>query len=172
MKEYYIEEFSSKEIYQAFIHYMFINSDSFSVVYFSYHEGEKKKKSVKEIAEALRPYKTYSKNVNEWPGTITFPEEGMRHIYRLTIYKTAPEAEKELYKVSHLYEWHYPKMPMDIAFYKDGYAWFSCCAHEQLYFLYTDDETVIEELDKLGVKSVFSREIDKSKLYYNENAIV
>ena len=170
MKKYYINNFTTKEAYQAFIRYMLLNSDAFSFVYFKYRDSDRTKKSTKEIKDLLKPYKICARIVNEWPGTITLNENG--HIYRLVMYKACIEAEKALNKASQIYEWQYPEFPTDLCFYKNGYAWFASCAHENLNWFYTNEQSVIDELTQLGVDIEYCSDIDDSKMFYDETSLV
>lgn len=170
MKEYYVEEFKNKESYLAFIRYMLLNSDTFSLIYFKYIESEKTKKSVKEVKKALEHLKIYSCNTLKWPGTETTNND--HHIYRMIIYNSLLDAEKVLNKVEQIYEWQYPQLPMDLCFYKNGYAWFASCAHENLNWLYTNEISVVEDLKTLGVDLFFRKDVDESILFYNNNAII
>lgn len=79
LKWYTLCDIEDKEQYAKFIEYMLKSSDCFSVIYFRHNEGERLRKSAKQIRDELRPFKIYSKNTNEWPGTITWDK---KHIYR------------------------------------------------------------------------------------------
>lgn len=175
MKSYYVEDFSNlrtyelqqtydQQIYFAFLDYMLEYSQFFSFVHARYRENDKLKKTVKEIKNGLRGYKVFSERVNKWPGTITC--DGDQYIYQLMIYRADPGAEEYLRKVPRLFDWDYPRYPMDLAFYKDGYAWFALSAHEQWNSLYTDDYTHIENLEKLGVKIEYAEEASDSEIFY------
>ncbi len=175
MKSYYIEDFSNlqtydlqqtydQHIYFEFLHYMLKHSQFFSLLYFRYHENERLEKVVQEIRKGLREYKVSAELVNQWPGTITRNEQG--HLYQLVIYRADPGAEEYLRKVPRLFDWDYPRYPMDLAFYKNGYAWFALSAHETWDSLYTDDYTHVENLKKLGVRIEYNKEASNSEIFY------
>lgn len=164
MKSYYIEEFSDKAVYLAFLRYMLLNSNYYSFICFKYKESEKTKKTTKEVLQSLAPYKIYVKSVNEWPGTIT--QNDNHHIYRLIVYKASLDAIPALSKANCLFDWDYPRLPMDLAFYKDGYAWFASSSHERWNSLYTNDETVISDLKQLGVRISYDHDVNESSLFY------
>ena len=168
MKAYYIEEFSNKTEYLSFIRYMLLHSDTFSFISFKYHEGEKIKKTTKEVLQLLAPYKLYTQNVNAWPGTVT--KNFNNHIYKLIMYKATLDAIPALSKANCLFDWDYPKFPMDLSFYKEGYAWFASSSHEQWNALYTDSKTVIDDLKQLGICIKYVQDVDESSLFFNDRS--
>lgn len=170
MKAYNVEELENREIYLSFLRYMLVQSDAFSLIYFRYSEKEKMKVSTREIKNLLTQFKMYSRDVNEWPGTITLNDN--HHIYRLVMYRATLEAKEALAKANSLFEWDYPKLPMDLCFYKNGYAWFAASSHEQWAELYVSDESVVDDLKKMGVKLTFSRNIQEAMLFFEERTVV
>lgn len=175
MKSYFIEDFSNlrtyglretydQHIYFAFLDYMLEHSQYFSFVYIRRNENDKCKRAVKEIKNGLKGYKVFSERVNEWPGTKTWHEDP--NIYQLMIYRADPRAAEYLRKVPRLFDWRYSWYPTDLAFYRDGYAWFALCAEGYWDSLYTDDETHVENLKKLGVKIKYDKEADDSEIFY------
>lgn len=165
MNLFFIENLSETEKYHVFVDYMVAHSDYLSFVFFKYHEGEKTKKTTKDISLLLKPYKRRSKVVNRWPGTVSLNEN--KHIYRLVIYDSSPAIKNVLNKVDNLYEWDYPKYPMDLCFYKNGYAWFSSSAHENCNWLYLEehDRDTIRKLTNIGLKVLFIKQVDKTSLF-------
>ena len=163
MKSFYLENIKSKESYCHFIDYMISNSDSFSLVYFKYKENEKTKNTVKKIKKLLAPYKIYSCNGNQWPGTETLNQNS--HIYKIILYKSEPKCKEVLLKVDNIYDWNYPYYPMDLCFYKDGYAWFVSCAHERFANLILEDEFDISFFEVFGVNLQYECDIPKDKLF-------
>ena len=85
------------------------------------------------------------------------------------MYKSDSNAEEALIKVNKLFDWDYPLFPMDLCFYKDGYAWFLSCGHEHFAFLYTDDINFIRELKDLGANVQDDGMIDDSKLFLEKS---
>lgn len=167
MKKYFIEDFKDKETYSKLINYMVLNSDKFSLVYFKYSENESPKKSVKEIKALLNPYKIYAVNGNQWPSMVTLNENN--HIYNIALYKSEQGIEKILTKVDNLFDWDYPLRPMDLCFYKDGYAWFASSAHERFACIYINDKKLYSELTDLGVGLCDAGDIDESKLFLEQS---
>ncbi len=55
-------------------------------------------------------------------------------------------------------------MPMDLCFYRDGYCLFAATAHEEMYYLYTDDKETVNELTQLGAVLTFMK--DESKVFH------
>lgn len=166
MLTFYVEMFDSVEKYKNFIEYMLSHSDYFSFIYFKHREGEKNKKSVETIKTLLKPYKIYSKVTNKWPGTVSLNENN--HIYKFFLYKADIGAKTALNKVGQIFEWNYPEYPMDLCFYKDGYAWFSSCAHERLNWLYIreEEQNVVTQLERIGAQITYSKCIDDDSLFF------
>ena len=167
MKRYYLNDFENKETYIRFIEYMVLNSDSFSLIYFKYRENEKYTTTVKEIQTLLKPYKIFAKRSTQWPSMITLNENN--HIYKLVLYKSTVGVEKILSTVEKLFDWDYPSLPMDLCFYKDGYAWLVSSSHERCAFLCIDDKKSYFEFIDIGAKLHFKDEIDKSQLFLEES---
>lgn len=167
MKSYYIEEFENKEKYRQFIDYMLTHSDTFSLVYFKYRESEKTTKQTKEIQNILKPYKIFAVNGNQWPSTVTLNE--FDHIYKITLYSANINTKSALLKANGIFDWDYPDFPMDLCFYKDGYAWFASSAHEHYANLILNDNKTKNELNDLGINLHYQREIDESKLFSEQS---
>lgn len=167
MKSYIINGFKNKQAYFDFINYMVLNSDKFSLVYFKYSENEALKKSAKEIKNLLKSYKIYAINGNQWPSTVTLNENN--HIYNITLYKSVAGVEKILTKVEDIFDWDYPLYPMDLCFYKDGYAWFASSAHEHFAYFYINDKQTYCDLIDLGIDLSDAGDIDESKLFLEES---
>jgi len=147
MKTYSLYEFQSKETYNSFIEYMLSHSEYFSFVYFGYGTNPKMKSGMREISDALKKYKVYSQKTLNMPGMLTLDTD---NTYKLVIYRSDPEAYKVLTREERIFEWDYPRRPMDLAFFRDGYAWFTAVSHENDAFLITDDNKAVEDLKALG----------------------
>ena len=143
-------------------------SDAFSVVYFRYNEKEKFSLSAKKVKKELEDFIIYEKSVNQWPGTITLNETGQ--IYLMTMYRTDMAAETTLLRVKSIWEWDYPKYPMDLAFFKDGYAWFESTAHEGINLIHIKDQSTSDDLEKLGI--VLTPIEFKSELFYDRDSLL
>lgn len=168
MKSYHIEESAEKELYLRFVEYMLDESEAFSLVYFKYDKSEPTKKSTKEVAEMLKPYKICSQETCSWPSNMTLNENG--HIYKLALYRAERGAFDALAKAEGLFDWDYPKFPMDLCFFKDGYAWFVSSGHSQYAALYTDSDDVVACLSDIGTKIRPNGEVKESNLYTIEDA--
>lgn len=167
MKSYFLDEFEDKKTYIRFVKYMLLHSDSFSLVYFKYTENEKEKTTVKEIKNLLKAYKIFAINGNQWPSTATLNVNN--HIYKIVLYKADLGAEAALSKAEKLFDWDYPLLPMDLCFYKNGYAWLSSSSHEHFAYLYFNDKQTLVDLNNMGVKIRYDRDIDDSKLFLEES---
>ncbi len=123
------------------------------------------------IEKKLKEDLIYSCRSNKWPGTTTLNRQN--HIYNLSFYKVNKNTCEILKKVNSLYSWDYPKYPMDLCFYKNGYGFFESSAHEEYNRLYTDDNTIIDELRKNGlINEEEERDNEmKSDLYLNEHIL-
>lgn len=164
----YLEQ---KESYRKFIDIMSEYSDAFSVVYFQYRETERKRITVRIVEKKLKKDLIYSCHSNKWPGTETLNR--LNHIYNLSFYKVNEDTCEILKKVHSLYSWDYPNYPMDLCFYKNGYGFFESSAHEEYNRIYTDDETLINELRKNGLINEDDNcdNITGSDLYFNEHIL-
>ena len=105
--------------------------------------------------------------MNKWPGT---ESQDYGHIYRMTVYRSDIKVESILKQVEHLYAWNYPAYPMDLCFYKDGFAWFWSSSHEGISCFYSDDK-IAQELNELGVELQLCKKINKLELYYDPKTI-
>ena len=168
INSYFINEFKNREDYINFIKYFVQNSDAFSFVYFKYTKNERVKESVKNIKKLLQPYKIYSKTSNEWPGTVTLNYNN--HIYTLCLYRSDERVVDVLSTVNDIFDWDYPNYPMDLSFFKDGYAWLTTCSHEYFCILYTDNRSIVTDLKELGVDIVKADPVDTKYIYYDEKA--
>lgn len=170
MKKYYLEGLDHPNTYKLFVRTMCAYSSAFSLVYFRYTENEKQKRSCRTIKERLKPYKISKRNTNVMPSMIT--GNWLNHIYELTFYRVCFETADVLESVKNLYEWDYPKHPMDLCFFKDGYAWFISSAHEFDCTLYTNDSALIRGLQSLGIQVEQVGEIDEASLFYEQDTII
>jgi len=166
MKSWWVEGIEQREAYLRFVQYMLEVSDAFSLIYFRYAEDEPLKKSARKVKNLLERFKIYARNVNQWPAMITQNENN--HIYRMIMYRAAPEAVEALGEADSLWDWDYPARPMDLCFYKDGYGWFAASSHEQWNALYTDDERIVERMRSLGLTVTREGDMDESKLFYDD----
>ena len=168
MKCYVFNEIKDKGTYVEFIRYMLANSDAFSLVYFKYRENEWVRRTVKKTKRLLEPYLIYSHIGNEWPAMATANQFG--HIHDISLYRADANTEKALCSVNSVFDWDYPKYPMDLCFFRDGYGWFACCSHEQFACLYTDDEQIVRDIEKIGINLGESGSIPVSELFYDEKS--
>ena len=163
IKVYWMSEFSSKEAYDSFIEYMLSNSEYFSFVYFGYGLNPKMKAGMREISTDLKGYKVHSQKTLNMPGMISLDTD---NTYKMTIYRSDPNVHKILTKENGIFEWDYPKRPMDLAFFRNGYAWFVSVSHEGYAYFITDDEKEIKHLMDIGVNIDDISEEDNSFLFY------
>lgn len=163
ISQYSVNNLDNPNSYLHFVKYMLLNSDCFSLIYFKYKKGEKNKKTTCVIKNGLSPFKIHSQDVHQWPGTIS---QDYNHIYRFVLYRSKLEAFKVLSLAEHLYDWNYPKFPMDLCFYKDGYAWFWSSSHEYWNSIYAETDKTICELKALGLTLDYIQKVNRSSLYY------
>ena len=168
ISSYYINEFKNREDYINFIKYFVHNSDAFSLVYFRYTKNERVKESVKKIKKLLQPYKIYSKTSNEWPGTKTLNYNN--HIYTLCLYRSDERVIDILSIVNDIFDWEYPDYPMDLSFFKNGYAWLTTCSHEYFCILYTNNKSIVTDLKELGVDIEKGETVYTTNIFYDEKA--
>ena len=169
MKDFFIDAVNHEQ-YRYFIDCMLEYSESFSLVYFKYSHTEPMRLSCSSVKKLLEPLVIYSEETLEWPGTKTLNEAG--HIYLLTMYRADKSAARALYKAGGIFGWNYPKYPMDICFYKNGYAFFESSAHSCWDAIYTSDDCDLNELKRKGFIIRYNGMVDKSQLFYNDRSIV
>lgn len=161
MKVYLVDKMKNKETYNSFIRYMLLNSDFFSVVYYRQGTNMLFYKDFKEYKKGLEPFLLYAENVSEWPHTKTMGGEA---VYRLMVYCADMKCYDILTRVNDIFEWSYPRAPVDLCFYRKGYCWFALTAHEKEAYLYTNNDKEVQELQKLGVDIEYWGE--KGDLFY------
>ena len=164
MKSYYLEGLDNTDTYRSFVEYMIEHSNEFSVVYLRFSDG-KLKKSMRKIKEELKPFHLRRAETNVMPSMITLNGENGHYI--LTYYLADEKALPILKRVDSIMEWDYPKMPMDLCFFRDGYAWFVSSAHEGYCILYTDDPNTLEEIRGLGITTEYNEDIPTDKLFFS-----
>jgi hypothetical protein len=170
---YYVCNCEDKEVTRTLFATLFAYSDSFSLLYYKTKEDEKLKRGVREIKKALDKYRIGSKRVLEWPMTEQWPDH--EPICQLVTYKTSLEVFPIIEKVGCLWDWDYPSRPSDIAFYKNGYAWFESCAHEKLNTLYLaegKDFPQVSDLESIGIVLEPDGKVQQERLFFNEQAII
>ena len=143
-------------------------SDAFSFIYFRYNEKEKLSRRASLIKKRLSPFELDSRDVTEWPGTKILNERN--HIYRMVTYRVDFDVLPILEKVNTLWDWDYPKFPMDPCFYKKGYAWFVVTTHEHCNVLYMREDAdfpIVDDLESLGVSLIPEKKVSASELFYN-----
>ena len=87
---------------------------------------------------------------------------GVYHSDTYTI-KITDSVKLEILSKKSLYDWHYPNSLEDICFFKDGYCFLETISHENLCFIYCDNEEEYEYLKSIGVK-FFEKEFKPTKM--------
>lgn len=167
MKSFFLDEFKNEKEYIDFIKFMLVHSDKFSLIYFKYKENESFKKTVKQVKKLLKPYKIFSCYTDKWPGTVTLNEN--HHIYNFTLYKSEPDAYAALSIAKGIFDWHYPNFPMDLCFYKNGYAWFELSAHSGIAYINENDTQIINDLKHLGAQIEYYKDIPEQMLFLEKS---
>ena len=162
MKSFVVEGCNNEKEYRIFVRYMLAYSDSFSMTVFMYKADEKLKRSAKRILDSLNPFLLYSENTTHLPSMET---RDSMHIYRLNVYRSCMQVIPILEKVISLWEWDYPQYPMDLCFFRSGYAWFVSSAHEESAFLYTNDMGNINDLRDLGLTLIEGKDVSNDSLF-------
>lgn len=70
-----------------------------------------------------------------------------------------------------IFEWDDPQFPMDLCFFRNGYAWFAASSHERWDALYLDDRSIRDDLIALRAKLTRGDDIDERNLFHDEHAI-
>lgn len=164
MNCYYVEGGSGKDNYQKLIRYMIAYSDSFSLTYFRYNRIERLKRTAKRIKEKLEPYKLYAKETTHLPSMETLNENN--HIYELTVYRSCKQVIPVLEELDSLWQWDYPHYPMDLCFFRSGFAWFISSAHEEYAILYTEDSGVVNDLRDIGFTLIEDHTAEPDELFF------
>ena len=164
MKQYSVEGCERKTLYPLLVRFIGAYSTHFSLVYFRYKEEERVRFSVKQIQKKLQPYMVSSVRTNNMPSMITMNDNN--HIYEFTLYKSTQETGRILETVHSLWSWDYPKYPMDLCFYRNGYAWFVSSAHEKDCYLYAGKEDkMLDDLESLGFRLTPCGEVEQASLF-------
>ncbi len=152
---YYVDGCENKDVFQMFMKVLIGCSDSFSLIYFRYKENEKPKRGVSKIKKGLLPYRISSKKVDAWPGTKIL-ENKQGHIYQMETYVADPNQIPIMEQVDTLWDWSYPRFPMDPCFYRDGHVWFLSTTHENINKLYLEENSFpsADDLESIGLKLV------------------
>ena len=170
---YFVEGLEVKDISRDFLRTILIYSDSFSLLYFRYKENEPLKQSVKDVKKALAPFHINTRSVTEWPGTKLLGEQ--RHIYKLSTYKACMDVLPVFDMVDTLWDWAYPDYPMDLACYKNGFAWFYSITHEHFAMLNLRRDRsypLASDLESLGVSLIPKGTKSEAEMYYDPKSIV
>ncbi len=170
---YYVINCDDKEITRKLFAVLFSYSDSFSLLYYKRVENEKFKNTVKDIQKQLQKYIIGSKKVLEWPLTKQLNDH--KPICQLVTYKSSMETFFILENVGCLWDWDYPYYPSDIAFYKNGFAWFESCSHERMNTLYVrkeDGYPLISDMESIGIELEPEGKVYQERLFFNEQAIL
>ena len=165
---YFVDGCEKEETSHSFLSVILSYSDAFSLIYFRYRENEKLSKTASAIKKKLEPYKLFSQDVTEWPGTKTRNERG--HVYRMITYRADIDVLPVLEEVATLWDWDYPRYPMDPCFYKKGYAWFAVSTHEhwnKLFLMEDPSFPLASDLESIGVTLFPGKTAKTSDLYYN-----
>lgn len=168
MKSYILQGLEVAEKYKVFVRYMSAYSSAFSLVFFRHNENEKINRTTKTIQKRLVPYLIACKRQSKLPSMITANQ--FQHIYELSIYQTCFETIDVLETAHSIFDWDYPNRPMDLSFFRNGYAWFSSSAHEKCCMLYTDDLYVVQDLQDMGLQIIEKDDMDVSSVYFDEDA--
>ncbi len=183
-QSYQVDGCENKEIFHRFLRAILACSDAFSLIFFRYKEEEKPSEGVSGMEKELAPYMADSREVTQWPGTKLRNEQG--HIYRMVTYRIDMGLIPILEKIDRLWDWDYPRYPMDPCFYKNGYAWFAVSSHERWNALYLRDDIDIPEdddqaaigraffpsvldLESLGVVLTPGERVPASELFFHEH---
>ena len=167
METWFVDNFQNHETYWSFLAYIGAHSDAFSLIYFQYDQGEKPSQTVLAVKDALAPYLIEEKEVTRWPGTETRNENC--HIYCMRTYRVSFDSLEALEAADSLWDWDYPEYPMDLCFYRRGYAWFASSVHEHWNALYTDEPRMIRDLSSVGLQVSLTGETDRKDIFFDES---
>lgn len=118
-----------------------------------YFVTRKELKYDKEVIEQFRPYMKETYKTKKWANTITKGPAA-------TVYVI--EANKDTCKLlqqlsDNLYGWVAPRLPEDLTFIKNNFAWFTCTTHEEFgEFSFRSDhcKSLIQQIEGLKIEKV------------------
>ncbi len=170
----------SGEVYARFLDYAFAEADCFMLVYVN-REGKGLSKATKEIRDALHPFAVKRRSDARWPGMI-WEDADLKNTespykngtsYRITFYKTAPEAKDVLKRVDRLCAWVGYSTPQDFAFFKGNKCWVYTVGHECLAAMLNPTDEDILFLEENGLAAREDLEVDDDGFYdaYHEKIV-
>ena len=139
MKEFFLPNPNTKELYRELVLWVYTSSEAFSLTYFREDEKEEYSPSVQEIRKQLEPALIHSELTRDMPSMHVWGNHGL---YELALYRAEMAQGFALSDAaSSLWDWDYPNLPMDLCFFYKGVAWFVSSAHE--HFAYISIERVL-----------------------------
>ena len=166
--QFYVKNCDRDDVSGLLFQVLLKNSDAFSLIYFRYNVKNKMGQSTRKIKTAMASYKLSSGYVTEWPGTRLFGDQ-RGQIYRMEVYRADLKLLPLFEQVKILWEWDYPKYPMDPCFYRDGYAWFVTTSHECINTMYVKKSEYVPfvtQLEYLGLELEPEGSVDESELFH------
>ena len=88
--------------------------------------------------------------VKKWPGTETKDNHKVLNLYNSRKFRTT------FLDLPNLFSPIENKLPEDICFYRDNYAWFATVSHEKIAFLYSATKEDLDFLKQMGIRYVKS----------------
>lgn len=151
--KYYVSGLEDKENSVIFIRLMSAICDSFSLIYYSHGGVSIPSPSTFFMKFLLKKHIVNSTYVTRWPGTEVI--DNGRDRYLMITYSTGTNYLRELEIPTTVYNWDYPKYPMDLCFYKDGVVRFETTAHEMRSVLYLPEDggfPTVDDIESFGIR--------------------
>ena len=127
-KSFYNAVFENSDVV-SFCSFKDVHNKDLSSQYFLFFE-QFKDDEIKEEIFATAPYQQYRK--------------GQKFHY----YKLSKQIQKLIIKTGSFANWRNPDLPEDMAFYKNKKPWLYSISHEDIVYINTNDNKLINELEK------------------------
>jgi hypothetical protein len=142
--------------------YLIEKSEFFSLISYN-NQNEPMTEECIDMRENLARLRVASERTTVWPGNSVTNIDRSSY-YEIVYYSTTDKnpgdpdwderhtARMLLSPVENYCDWDFPRLPMDLCFYRNDLCWFSVVAHENLIAVYTDSEQEIKEILSIGTK--------------------
>jgi len=94
-------------------------------------------------------------------------------LFKVEFYRIDSTTKKYLLTNKNMYNWLNPKYPEDLSFFSKGYCWLYSVAHEEICYIYCENEIEYEYLKSIGIEFVDDKYIPTKRedLYYEKYGV-
>lgn len=127
------------------------------------------KQKTEPFLEKIKPFLINTRNLpTEWPGKKVVFHTKYQSL-DISVYKVCNDVREYLLEPKGIFNWKYPYFPDDLCFFKNGYCWFSTCAHEWYGCMFVDTYEDVEKLQNIGmVFNIQESDITEESLFYEK----